>query len=137
MNFKTTYVMFGFLAVIVVLLLVILFYKPDPELARGGYILPSANEKDNEVKVEKIKRVEIVRSQPTEQKFVFERGAGNKWVMVEPARYRIDSGTVESLVGQLLHARRAEQDIRVDMKDSGLDNPKQVCTLTADDDRSW
>src|SRR4051794_16804233 len=107
MNFKTTYALFGFLVLIVILLGVVVFYKPEPELARGGYLLPSLNDQKAPIKQTDIKRLEIERTRPAEQKLVFERGADDKWVMLEPTKVRTDNGAVEALVGQLVKARRS------------------------------
>src|SRR5438552_3244989 len=109
MSFKTTYILFGVLAVILVVFGVALYrYNPDAGSATA-YVLPSAHDPAAPVDADKVDRVEFDKTAPP-GKLVFERDPGTKrWSVTSPRAYRADGPAVEGLVRQVLNARRDEK----------------------------
>lgn len=136
MNFKTTYILFGVLVVLLLMLGVALFTEPGPKEA-SNWALPSVHRKDTEIKAEDVTRAEIKRTTDKGQAetIVFERDAdGKTWRVTEPAPLRANSTEVTGLVRDVLDARRdAEADTPHSLKDFGLDPPGEVVTLTKGD----
>ena len=65
MSFKTTYILFGILVVLLATLGVAVLVEPTPPEA-STYVLPSAHRKDSELKADDVTRVEIKRNRPDE-----------------------------------------------------------------------
>jgi hypothetical protein len=130
MNFKTTYILFGVLLVLLLVLGVSLYMEPAPKTA-SNYVLPSAHHKDSEIKPEDVTRVEIKRTRPDAESLVFERDAdGKTWRITEPAALRADSFAVLGLVRDVLDAERdTAADAPRSLKDFGLDPAGEVVTL--------
>jgi hypothetical protein len=136
MNFKTTYVLFGLLAVLVGVLALVLWRGPE---ATGGpdYVLASMHSKTNPFPPEDIDRVEIECKRPPEEgapdslgTLVFEREAdGKTWRVVEPRALRADRGNIDSLIRQLYDARPEENKKPISLKAGGVDKPSRVITL--------
>jgi hypothetical protein len=129
MNFRTTYILFGLLGAALLGLVVAVWLSPvrPPDTS---YVFPSAHEEGNKVEAKDIDTVEIDRSRPREEELVFSRTGRDSWKMTEPASYRINSPEVESLVNQVLNARRLK-DAEVDrnLQRWGLEPPAATITL--------
>jgi hypothetical protein len=134
MNFKTTYALFGILAVMLAVLGVALFVEPAPKDA-SDYLLPSVHNKVSELKAEDVDRVEIQRNKPEVQKIVFTRDPdGKSWKMTEPFEARADSFAVTGLVRDVLDARREPgADTPPSLSEYGLDPPTEVITVAKGD----
>jgi hypothetical protein len=142
MNFKTTYLLFGVLLVLVgTLVLVQVLGTKSSDTT--GYVLPSAQK--DKVEAKDIDRVEIDRAAQKDKpavKLVFVRDPvrGNQWQVEEPVKTRADNTTIDQLVGQVLRLSKEEQaaDVTNDQKKFGLEPPQAVVTIhQKDPDRSW
>jgi Domain of unknown function (DUF4340) len=134
MNFKTTYVLFGVLAVLLATLGIALFLEPvSPEAS--DYLLPSVHKKGSELKPEEVDRVEIQRNRPEVEKLVFTRDAdGKTWKMTEPFEARADSFAVSGLARDVLEAKREPAaDTPPSLSEYGLDPPTEVVTVSKGD----
>jgi hypothetical protein len=142
MNFKTTYILFGVLAVVLLLFVFTLWLGPTDTQATA-YVLPSMHREGSPLEPKDITRVEIERKRVTIEKdgkketveknerFVFVRDAGNnRWRIVEPRDYPANSTAIDALVRQIYNARRDEQaDVLNKPQQYGLETPAEVITL--------
>jgi hypothetical protein len=131
MNFKTTYILFGILAVVLVLFAWTIWVGPT-NTETTAYVLPSMHKEGSPLEPKDITRVEIERRKGEQtEKFVFVRDAGGThWRIVEPRDYAADSAAIDGLVRQLYNARRDEKaDVLNNPKQYGLDAPVEVITL--------
>jgi hypothetical protein len=130
MNFKTTYILFAVLLILIGALGVALYLEPTPP-EMSTYVLPSSHRKDTEIKADDVTRVEIKRSRPEEQTIVFERNAdGKTWRITSPHTLRAETYTVTGLIREVLDAQREEKaDTPPSLKDAGLDPPAEVITI--------
>jgi hypothetical protein len=137
MNFKTTYILFGVLLVVLGVFAFALWYDPtsrsDKETSR--YVLPGLREGEDSPRLEAVSRVEIERREPDAEKIVFERdGDTDRWTIVEPRRMTADTLAVNSLIQQLYTAVREEKaDAPGSLSAWGLEPPQAVVTITKKD----
>jgi hypothetical protein len=136
MSFKTTYILFGVLAGLFLLIGLAVLLGPT-SASDSTFILPSMHKREA-VKTDDIDHVEIDRVKPTKEKLVFERDPNTKnWMLVEPAKLRVDKHTVDRLVNQVFDARRYEYaDLSSNLKDWDLDPPQATITLKKGD-QEW
>src|SRR5438270_13667393 len=105
MNFKTTYILFGiFAAVLVVFATTQLLGLQSPK-DKSVYVLPSLHDKKKPMRSEDIGTVEIARANP-EEKLVFYRSEQG-WKLREPS-VRVDGYAVDRLVQQVIDAKKEE-----------------------------
>src|SRR5262245_56380975 len=103
MNFRTTYILFGVLATLVLLLGLVLVLNPakPPDTK---YVLPTLHEEANPVKSSDIDSVTIERKGDGQKTLVLQRDADTKrWKMTEPLALpsdRVDNNMVDRLVNQ-------------------------------------
>jgi hypothetical protein len=130
MNFKTTYILFGILALVLLLFVFTLWLGPS-DTEQTAYVLPSMHKEGSPLEPKDITRVEIERTQPNAEKIVFVRDAGsNRWRIVEPRDYPANSVAIDALVRQIYNARRDEQaDVLNKPEQYGLATPAEVITL--------
>lgn len=136
MSFKTTYILFGILVGMFVLIGLAVWLGPTG-MSDSTFILPSMHKREA-VKTDDIDYVAIERTKQTKEKLVFERDRNTKnWMIVEPARLRVDKHTVDRLVNQVYDARRFElADLTSNLKDWDLDPPQATITLKKGD-QQW
>jgi hypothetical protein len=137
MNFKTTYILFGvFAAVLVVLGVTQLLGLQSPK-DTSVYALPSLHDKKKPVRSDDIGAVEIARTQPAKEKLVFYH-TDQGWKLREPS-VRVDNYMVDRLINQIIDAKKEEKAaVTQNLKQFGLDNPKAVATLTQKGgEREW
>jgi hypothetical protein len=134
MNFKTTYTLFGILAVLFVILGVAVYMEPTPSDATS-YVLPSVHKPDAGLKADDVDRVEIQRNRPEAQTIVFSRDPDGKgWHIGDSSGLRADTFAVTGLVRDVLEARRdTTADAPTSLKEYGLDPPAEVITLKKGD----
>jgi hypothetical protein len=137
MNFRTTYILFGLLALVLVMLGVALWV--GPEKPTSAFLLPSLHNDADPVKSEDIVTLEINRNRPKEETLVFERDPDSKnWKMTQPHALKVESYQVDRLVGQVLDARRDEKaETNSNLKEWGLEPPAEVITLKDKNNREW
>src|SRR5438309_92866 len=104
MSFKTTYILFGILAGMILLLTLTLWNGPLPEVNKTR-VFPSTKDELNPVNVAKITEVVIDQDKPTKEKLVFARDkeTGN-WNITEPRQMRGSSTAITSLIDEILEA---------------------------------
>lgn len=133
MNFKTTYILFALLAVVLGIFAYALFVGPTSTDA-GAWVLPSVHSAADPLPEKDIDRVEIERERPDDQKgkMVFVR-QDNVWRITEPREYRADHFAVEDLIRQIHGARReTNSDVMNNPSQYGLAPPAAVITLMKD-----
>ncbi|HTK77574.1 MAG TPA: DUF4340 domain-containing protein [Gemmataceae bacterium] len=133
MNFKTTYIFFGILIALLGVAAFTLLTGPKP----GSEGLLLANLKSADVTADKVTRVTVERTQPTETKLVFARD-GKQWKLEKPYPAKLDSQQVDRVVGDFLNARTETKgtDLTGSLSNFGLDNPSMSVTLDTEGGRS-
>src|SRR5262245_54901002 len=102
MNFRTTYILFGLLAAVLVLFGVALYIGPSTDT--DDYVLPSL-QKGEKVKQEDIVSVEIERTRPKAEKIVATFDPDSEtWKLTEPISTRIDRFSGGQLVSNCFNA---------------------------------
>ena len=131
MNFKTTYLLFGSLLVLLGIAALSLLIGPRPG-AEGALL---SGFKAANVQAKDVTRVAIDRHLPTEQRLVFVRTDKDHWKLEEPYSARVDAFQVERMIGDLLGARKETKnvDLTSNLAQFGLDRPAVTVTLTAGD----
>jgi hypothetical protein len=139
MNFKTTYLLFGGLAAVLgIVLLVQLFGRKGVDAT--NYALPTMH-KPSAIRTADIDRVEIDRHRDEtgtakEEKLVLERQKDG-WRLKNP-QVRLDSLVVDRLIDQVRDAAKEENaDVRGDLRQFGLESPAATVTLHHKDGRQW
>jgi hypothetical protein len=139
MNFKTTYVLFGALILVLgVFALTQIFGLKKPGES-SVYVLPSLNkDTKNPTSSDYFDAVEIQRFRPTEEKYVFVR-RDRGWQMERPYQLHADKGQVDELVRQVFGGRKDKDvtDMSTNLKEYELNSPATVVTLKKGADKEW
>jgi hypothetical protein len=137
MNFKTTYLLFGVLAVMIGVIAFALWYDPTARSESSKYVLPVLQDKSRPVKVEDIDRVEIERRD--QDKLVLVRDpSGDRWSIVEPKELRADKVAVNHLLSQIFDATREEKvTAPPNLATWGLEPPEQTITFNKGNELSF
>src|SRR5947209_2728559 len=136
MNFKTTYVLFGILGVVLVVFALALWMGPTTG-GESKWVLPSIHDPANPVDAKDIDTVVIERSQPKAETLEFVKD-GDRWKMTKPHSFRVDRYLVDQVVRQALDAQREEKaDLTSDLKQWELDSPTVTVTLRKGDEKEW
>src|SRR5262245_22924256 len=124
MNFKTTYILFGALVLLLGVAAFSLLTGPKP--SEEGKLLAGIDPKD-------VTRVVVERRQPAESKLVFVRVDKNQWKLEEPYVAAVDGRLVENLVNDVINARTVTKgaDLSGSPSQFDLDRPALTVTLTA------
>jgi hypothetical protein len=135
MNFRTTYILFGVLLVVIGLFAFALWWDPTARKTPTKYLLDVPRDKDNVAKTDDVTRVEIDRREPKAEKIVFERdGNSDRWTITSPRKLRADSRAVDALIQQLQNATREDKtDEAPNLAAWGLDPPQAVVTMRKKD----
>jgi hypothetical protein len=141
MNFKTTYLLFAALILVLVIfgLSQWLGVKPPGELS--AYVLPSLNKEKDPAKRTKAKdfdAVEIQRFRPKEETLLFVR-RGDDWSMERPYRLHADRYQVGELIRQVFEAQKDKDVGRLssNLDEYDLTSPSAVVTLKKASDKEW
>lgn len=131
MNFRTTYILFGAVAILLVVFLLMLAFGPSGDA--DEYVLRSLHESVTRDKLADAKkefdRLEIERIQPSGETLVFVR-TGEGWKLEAPYEARIDKDQIERIIGDLVDARiDRKADITHKLEALGLDSPGVYVTL--------
>jgi hypothetical protein len=131
MNFKTTYILFGVLLLLVGGLFGVLWYHGKSSERNPELLFPTASSKDKEraIKPDDINRVVIERKSPADSDIVFERDKDKAWTIVEPRQLRAEKERVNGLVDSIIGARVDQQNPPENLKKAGLDKPSRIITL--------
>ena len=131
MNFRLTAVLFAGVLVFVVALLVSSLSDEDAPRTDGGLVpaLAFAGLKDKDIDT-----IELVRTQPSEQKLVFAKGPGGKWALKEPHPAKVDGFAVDRIVTDLFAAKPvAHAELTTNPANHGLAPATVKITLKAGD----
>jgi hypothetical protein len=125
MNFKTTYILFGVLVVLLAVAAVSLLTGPKP--GEEGKLVHGIEAKD-------VNRVVVERHKPAENKLVFVRVDKDRWKLEEPYEASLDGRSVESLINDVLNARTVTKgaDLSGNPAQFDLDHPPLSVTLAGD-----
>src|SRR6185312_8748602 len=115
MNLKTTYALFGLLIGVLILFVVALWRADQAPEGASDYVFPALHRPSEENKGafdEKVKQVEIKRTEPQQETLVFQRDPSNPkgWVITEPRHLRADTFAVNDLIRQVYDARTTRID---------------------------
>ncbi len=133
MNYRSTYILFGILIGIIVL--VSLAWLASPEYKPTDRdVLPSVHGQ-KPITADQIVRVEIDRERPDKETIVFERtGDANHWEITGPRSLRANNSVVEGLVSDLLGAQlEAHADVPANAQAAELDPPAESVVLKTKD----
>ena len=84
MNFKTTYILFGLLGLMLAILGIVLYNGPSAP-AGEGFVFPSMHARDKELKPDQVDKVVVERKKAGEPDLVFERVDPTTWKITAPA----------------------------------------------------
>ena len=139
MNFKTTYILFGVLVIVLGAFAFALWYNPNNSTTKSSYVLPALREgqdksKSEAFKTDDITKVEIANSK-RQQTFVLERNPDTKrWSITSPRPAPADNFAVEGLLQQLGSAVKEDKaDESANLADWGLDPAQIELTITKKD----
>ncbi|MFO0925594.1 MAG: DUF4340 domain-containing protein [Gemmataceae bacterium] len=135
MNFKTTYLLFALLAVMLSVLALVLYLGPTPPPGAEN-VFPSMHAKEGRIESKDIDKVVIERKVPDEATLVFERVDDNTWKITGPRPMPADSNNIRNLIDALIGARFEEENRPSSLRAGGLDNPQRVITLSGKD-KEW
>jgi hypothetical protein len=132
MNFRTTYILFGLLAILFGVVALVLFLGPSPSKGEG-YVFPSAHEAATKLEARDFTRVIVQSLRPAEDEIVLERSEGEGWQVVKPRELLADTSSVSGLLSSILSAR-VDKDVKPrGKKEAGLDRPTRVLVLVGKD----
>ena len=131
MNFKTTYILFGVLTLVLLVFGLSLYLGPTAKDSEP-FVFPSLHNPIAPVDDKAVVEVEISRNQPQKEKIVFKRdGDSDNWLIAEPRSLRGNSINIKGLVSSLVGARRDSKADKVTNADAvGLSDPEAKVTLT-------
>jgi hypothetical protein len=130
MSFKTTYILLGILLGTAVVFGVALWLGPQPS-DPSTFVFPSTQNVAHPIKPKDIDKVEIDRTSPTKEKFVFVREEGDRWAITEPRALRANSDEINLLIRHIMEAHREKLvDKPASASAAGLEPPEEVITLS-------
>lgn len=136
MNFRLTAVFLGLVLVLLAGLMVLFLFEDDggASATAEGLMAPLAAAG---VAEKEIDTVELVRTEPTEQTLVFNKGQDGRWQLTRPTTAKVEGFAVEGIVRDLFNARPvADPNLTGNLSVHGLDRPTLRVTLRAGADRS-
>jgi hypothetical protein len=129
MNLKTTYILFGLLVVVLLVLGLVQWFGPKTTAPGQDWVFPDLVGKKGDVKTDEVESVRVEKTKNGKtQSYLFVR-SGSNWEMKEPHALRIDSNLVDNLVREVMSARREKGDVSSNLGEYGLDEPAFVLTL--------
>lgn len=135
MNFKTTYILFG--GLVLVIAAFALSQSLGKKTKTEDVVFP--NLKEAKVAEKDITKLEIERPDKPGEKIVFEKPAADeRWQMKQPVQTRVDSSMVDELVRRIIQLRKEEiaGGLTPDLKLYGLEPPGLVVIISKGD-QSW
>jgi len=132
MNFRTTYILFAAVAVllIVFILAMTLGSRGDvEEFALRSFREQARNDEQAATLRKEIDRVEIERASPAGETIVFVREPEKPWRVEAPYPAKIDSNFVDDIVRDLTTAKIDKNAETGKLHELGLDSPSAIVTL--------
>jgi hypothetical protein len=137
MTFKTTYILFGILALVLIVFGVSVFWLNPLPPQTDAFVLPSAHDSKDPVDVDQITSVEIERKDPAEKIVLVKDPETRHWKMTEPRELEANDSEVRELIRQVLSAKREENAKPGSPQQHKLDPPQAVVTLKKGDERTF
>jgi hypothetical protein len=131
MNFKTTYLLFGILALLVLVLGLVLY--TGPSLPAGtGYVLGRMRDKADPISPSDVDKVHIqMMGEEGSGSMVFEKNPETKnWRITSPRALPGNDTTIKRLIDQLYDARAEKEGKQLTIKEAELDKPQRTITLS-------
>src|SRR5258708_31639455 len=123
MNLKTTVILFSVLLGVLFIFALTQFLGTRPPGEGEEWAFPELHEKKKEIKASDIKSVRIERTlDGKHEALTFER-TKQGWEMTEPHKLRVENYTVDSMVDNLIGARREKSDMSSNLAEYGLKEP--------------
>ncbi|MBL8795170.1 MAG: DUF4340 domain-containing protein [Planctomycetia bacterium] len=135
MNFKTTYILFGTLLIVIAI-----FGLTQMRGVKGDetFVFPSMHERGKEVTQTKITKLVVAPKDGPQ--LVFERISSDApWKLVSPYSTRVDSMQVNNLVDSVIRLRREDvsDTLARNLAHHGLEPPKATITLHQGTEKEW
>jgi hypothetical protein len=133
MNLKTTYILFGVVFAVLLVVGLLQIYNPKNPTTESDYVFPDLVNKEGNVTPSEIDNVRVERTvKGNKENLLFVRDGAN-WEIREPAKVRIESYQVEDLVRKLMSVRKETTKTTSNLKEYGLEDPAVVVTLQKGD----
>lgn len=133
MNFRFTAILFA-AVVLGISVLALVTYFDSGTAGRDGLVAPFTKTGLNESNVD---TVEIIRTQPTEERLVFSKIGEGKWELRQPVIAKVDSFAVDSIIKMLFTAKATRYPGLTDnLATHGLSKPTIKITLKRGADTS-
>jgi hypothetical protein len=132
MNLRTTYIFFGVLVVILLVVGLVQWFNPKNRFEGSEWVFPELVGKKGEVDTKDVESLRVERTKDGKSESYLFIHNGLNWELKEPTALRVESGQIDGLVHELLSARREKGDMTTNLADYGLDAPPIVLTLTKD-----
>jgi len=137
MNLKTTYILFGVLAVALGGLVLAQLFRLGPRGPGSDFVFPELHSRKNPVDEKKIDSVRIEHADSAKgATYLFTRGDQRAWQIEEPKQFRAAQFEVNNLVQHVASAAREKVDLISNLKEYELDKPRIIVTLSRGDE-SW
>lgn len=126
MNFKTTYILFGSLLLLLAIAGFMLTTGPRP----GDEGLLLQGPRSFKLAAKDFDSFTIDRKSPQPETITFQRGADQKWKLVKPIEARADSAAVDRAIDDLLSARReGKGEVAKNLGELGLEPASLTLTI--------
>ncbi len=126
MNFRFTAILFGAVVLGVAILALVTYFDSDKSVG-DGLVGPFTK---TGLKESDVDTLEILRSEPTEEKLVFTKLGDGKWELRQPVVAKVDPAAVDSLIRALFGAKPARYaGLTENLAQHGLAKPSVRITL--------
>ncbi|HEY1861854.1 MAG TPA: DUF4340 domain-containing protein, partial [Gemmataceae bacterium] len=129
MNLKTTYILFGLVFAILLVVGLLQIFNPKNPTEGSEYVFPDLVSKEGNVTPSEMDSLRVERTIKGKKEDLLFVRQGSTWELREPAKLRIESFQVEDLVRKVMSARKETSKTTSNLKEYGLDEPAVVLTL--------
>jgi hypothetical protein len=133
MNLKTTYILFGLVFAVLLVVGLLQVFNPKNPTAESEYVFPDLVNKEGNVTPSEMDSLRVERTINGKKEDLLFARAGSTWELREPAKLRIESFQIEDLVRKVMSARKETSKTTSNLKEYGLDEPAIVLTLQKGD----
>src|SRR6266852_4641812 len=133
MNLKTTYILFGIVIVVLLVVGLLQIFSPKSPTQGSEWVFPDLVSKEGTSNPSDMDSLRVERTgKDKSENLLFVRG-DKGWELREPSSLRVDNYQVEDLVRKLMSAKREDTKTSTNLADYGLDDPAVVLTLQKGD----
>ncbi len=133
MNLKTTYILFGMVIVVLLVVGLLQIFSPKSPTQGSEWVFPDLVSKEGTSNPSDMDSLRVERTgKDKSENLLFVRG-DKGWELREPSLLRVDNYQVEDLVRKLMSAKREDTKTSTNLADYGLDDPAVVLTLQKGD----